>query len=299
MQKQQQIMMQMSALQGEFMNFQAQTQANPGAVPPAQVQQQMQAFQAKLKELSENLTFLTAVQKKTQEQAMPPQSLLRRPSTNTAPGGSTPNPNSINSGSLPPPRIQVPSNLSGPLPVITAGGTTAAPRSGSGSVSSPAPAGATPKQATITAPTYTAPVVAASVKAPPAGAPKAQNGMLKAGPLLKLGGKKAFGHKWQLRKCCVLVAGDMEWYDADPNDPSHAVFKGKMTLKGAAYKDIDNGHPDFSRLRKIGHKNIPKDNPDFMGFFSLYSSNKNKTYFFAVPMKYRESWKKAIVDVSK
>jgi hypothetical protein len=291
MQKQQQIMMQMTSLQNEFMAFQTQAQANPGSIPPAQAASQMQAFQSKLNELSESLKQIAAAQRKNQEQAMPPAAILHRPSVGAMPAAGTggPNPNGTTAGGLPPPRIAVPNNLSGPLPILTtSGGAGGAPAKVT--MITPPPSSSPPSSSGITV---------SPAKVPTPAAPKVTNGMLKAGPLLKLGGKKAFGHKWQLRKCCVLVSGDMEWYDADPNDPSHAVYKGKMTLKGAAYKDIDNGHPDFARLRKTGHKNIPKDNPDFMGFFSLYSSNKNKTYFFAVPMKYREAWKKAIADVSK
>jgi hypothetical protein len=76
------------------------------------------------------------------------------------------------------------------------------------------------------------------------------------------------------------------------------IFKGKMNLAGATMKEISDGHPDYAKLRKTPHKNIPKDNPDFMSFFSLYSGLKNKTYFFAIPKKHLNEWKTSISEAA-
>jgi hypothetical protein len=84
-------------------------------------------------------------------------------------------------------------------------------------------ASASPASSSTTSPAPTTAPVRPTYEAPkrttigPDTGQAAKGRYLKTGFILKLGGKKAFGQKWQLRKCTVTTNGDLEWYIPDPN----------------------------------------------------------------------------------
>jgi hypothetical protein len=108
------------------------------------------------------------------------------------------------------------------------------------------------------------------------------SGELKAGSIYKLGGKKPF-LEWQVRRCVVTTAGKMQYYD--PKKVKNSI-RGELVLKGSKIELINDGNPNFPRLKKLSEK----IKGVHTAFFQLKPPNVQKVYFFAVPSNEREEW---------
>lgn len=117
------------------------------------------------------------------------------------------------------------------------------------------------------------------------------SGELRAGVILKLGGKKPF-FQWQWRRCVVTLSGKMQYYD--PKKQKNSI-RGELALKGAIFETINENHSQFARLKKFSEK--VENNA--IAYFSIKPGNVTKTYFFAVPTAEREEWLKALRTAEK
>lgn len=118
------------------------------------------------------------------------------------------------------------------------------------------------------------------------------SGELRAGLILKLGGKKPF-FQWQWRRCVVTISGKLQYYD--PKKQKNSI-RGELALKGAQFEVINEGHVQFPRLKKFSEK---VETEAATSYFSVKPSNVSKTYFFAVPSMERDQWLKALQTSEK
>jgi hypothetical protein len=117
------------------------------------------------------------------------------------------------------------------------------------------------------------------------------SGELKSGVILKLGGKKPF-FQWQWRRCVVTISGKMQYYD--PKKQKNSI-RGELALRNAVFELINEGHAQFTRLKKFSEK--VENNA--ISYFSVKPSNVAKTYFFAVPTAERDGWMTSLRTAEK
>jgi hypothetical protein len=105
--------------------------------------------------------------------------------------------------------------------------------------------------------------------------------------ILKLGGKKQLGHKWQWRRAVILIEAKLRYWDAKTE-----VYRGEFSLEGAVCEMINEKDEAYSKLAKLKRPKVPEGVVDIASpaFFSIKPRDSLKTYYFGVPASERALW---------
>lgn len=121
---------------------------------------------------------------------------------------------------------------------------------------------------------------------------KGENGEVYSSTILKLGGKKSFGHRWQWRTCTIMDDCKLAYTDPKTNE-----YRGFINLVKCKVKIIEEDDNMIEKLRKfkVPSQNF-KDVKEFSrtSYFLVKPNNSCKTYYFAVEHSDRSQWIKFI-----
>lgn len=105
--------------------------------------------------------------------------------------------------------------------------------------------------------------------------------------ILKMGGKKSLGHKWQWRKVVILIEAKLRYWDAKTD-----TYRGEINLEGSETVMITEKDELYSKLIKLKKPKAPEGVVDIASpaFFSIKPRDGVKTYYFGVPANERSLW---------
>lgn len=105
--------------------------------------------------------------------------------------------------------------------------------------------------------------------------------------ILKMGGKKQLGHKWQWRRAVILIEAKLRYWDAKTE-----VYRGEFSLEGATCEMITEKDDVYFKLSKLKKPKCPPGVVDIqnVAFFSIRPRDSLKTYYFGVPSSERALW---------
>ena len=105
--------------------------------------------------------------------------------------------------------------------------------------------------------------------------------------ILKMGGKKTLGHKWQWRRAVILIEAKLRYWDAKTEQ-----YRGEFSLEGAECVMISEKDEMFAKLAKLKKPKAPEGVVDIPNptYFSVKPRDSLKTYYFGVPNNERALW---------